>query len=251
MMDNDKAQDLEQLLAANRRAWSKLGARPGPGPGRPVIEGMAARVEHTLLRADASRKQVEQLCREAREHRFRSVCVLPRDVAACRELLEGSGVLVVTVVDFPLAGGGAAGAAAEAARVVAAGAREVDMVVDLRALGDGDPASARDGVAGVVEAARGMPVKVILETGHLDPEGVAAGCAAAEAGGAAMVKTSTGYGPRGASLEDVRAMRACVGERLGVKASGGIRDRGWAERLVEAGADLFGTSSGPACVAAD
>jgi deoxyribose-phosphate aldolase len=208
---------------------------------------MAGRIEHTLLGVTATDADVERLCREALEHRFRGVCCLPRDVSRCRVLLAGSGVLVVTVLDFPLAGGTPTEAATECARVLEAGADEVDMVVDVRALLQGELAAARDGVARVVAAAGSHPVKVILETGALDPLQIVDGCAAAEAGGASFVKTSTGFGPRGASVDDIRTMRACVGDRLGVKASGGIRTRDDAEQMVAAGADVLGTSSGPAC----
>ncbi|MBW2277330.1 MAG: deoxyribose-phosphate aldolase [Deltaproteobacteria bacterium] len=208
---------------------------------------MAGRIEHTLLGVSANDADVERLCREAREHQFRGVCCLPRDVARCRDLLEGTEVMVVTVLDFPLAGGTPEDAAAECARVIGAGAGEVDMVIDVRSLLQGNLEAARDGVARVVEAAGSHPVKVILETGALGPEQIIDGCAAAEAGGASFVKTATGFGPRGASVEDIRIMRACVGDRLGVKASGGVRTRDDAERMIAAGADVLGTSSGPAC----
>jgi deoxyribose-phosphate aldolase len=237
-----------EIAARHAAALSALRCSPCGGHGRPPAPpGMAGRVEHTLLRVSATDADVVRLCAEARAHRLRGVCCLPRDVARCRALLDGSGVLVVTVLDFPLAGGTAAEAAAECARVLAAGADEVDMVVDVRALLQGDLAAARDGVARVVAAAGTHPVKVILETGALAPAQIIDGCAAAEAGGAAFVKTATGFGPRGASVEDIRIMRASVGERLGVKASGGIRTRDDAERMVAAGADVLGTSSGPVC----
>jgi len=232
----------------HRVACRALGFTPAEEPGRPATPpGMAGRVEHTLLGVAATDADVERLCREAREHAFRGVCCLPRDVPRCRELLADSGVLIVTVLDFPLAGGTPAEAADECRRVIDAGADEVDMVVDVRALLEGDLGAARDKIARVVEAAGSHPVKVILETGALSPQQLVDGCAVAEAGGAAYVKTATGFGPRGASVEDIRIMRACVGDRLGVKASGGIRDRDDAERMVDAGADVLGTSSGPAC----
>jgi deoxyribose-phosphate aldolase len=236
------------ILERHGTACRALGFTPGKGPGRPPEPpSMAGRIEHTLLGISAVDADVERLCGEAREHGFRGVCCLPRDVARCRDLLEGSGVLVVTVLDFPLAGGTPAEAAAECARVLEAGADEVDMVVDVRALKQGDLAAARDAVRRVVDAAGAHPVKVILETGALTSEQIVDGCAVSEAGGAAFVKTATGFGPRGATVEDIRIMRTCVGDRLGVKASGGVRDRDDAERMVAAGADVLGTSSGPAC----
>lgn len=247
-MDNGNRRAPAELLRDLARLEETLGLDPAAGPGRPALAGMASRIEHTLLGAGASDGELRQLCSEARAGGFRAVCVLPRDVGVARSLLEGSGVLVVTVAGFPLAGLPPALLAAEVRGSAAAGADEMDMVVDIRALRRGDAAAARDGVARVVEAAGGRPVKVILETGLLEPERIAAGCAAARAGGAAFVKTSTGFGPRGASVEDVVLMRACVGERMGIKASGGIRDRAFAEALVAAGADLIGTSSGPTLV---
>jgi deoxyribose-phosphate aldolase len=220
----------------------------GAPPGRPKPPpSMAGRIEHTLLASAATDEDVRRVCREAEQGSFRAVCCLPRDVVACKRRLDGTAVLVVTVLDFPLAGGDGA-AEAECLRAVKAGADEVDMVVDVRALRAGDLVAAVNGVRRVVKAARGRPVKVILETGLLSPEQIVAGAAVAEIGGAAFAKTSTGYGPRGASAEDIRILRAALGDRLGIKASGGIRDRAAAEAMVAAGADLIGTSNGPACV---
>jgi deoxyribose-phosphate aldolase len=251
-MTQESANQLSTAAIRERHlaTCAALGLTPGNGPGRPPTpSSMAGRIEHTLLGISAIDADLERLCREAREHRFRGVCCLPRDVARSCELLQGSGVLVVTVLDFPLSSGTRPVAVEECRRVIAAGADEVDMVVDVRALKQGNPAAARDHVALVVEAAGAHAVKVILETGALDPELIIDGCAAAEAGGAAFVKTATGFGPRGASLEDIRLMRAAVGQRLGVKASGGIRTADDARQMVAAGADVLGTSSGPACAA--
>lgn len=223
-------------------------ARPAPRGRPPEPASLAGRIEHTLLSTAATDDDVRRVCREAEAHAFRAVCCLPRDVAACRRRLEGTSSLVVTVLDFPLAQGGAAGAEAECRRAVEAGADEVDMVIDVRALKAGKLAAAAAGVRRVVKAAGRRPVKVILETALLTPGQIAQGAAVAEAGGAAYVKTSTGFSTRGASEEDVRILRAAVGDRLGIKASGGIRDRAAAERMIAAGADLIGTSNGPACV---
>jgi deoxyribose-phosphate aldolase len=239
--------EVADAFAAAARIIIAAGASGEP-PGRPPPPAsMAARIEHTLLAASATDEDVRRVCREAETHAFRAVCCLPRDVAACRRRLDGTAVLIVTVLDFPLAGGGAA--ELECRRALAAGADEVDMVVDLRALRSGDLVTATAGVRRVVDAAAGRPLKVILETGLLTPAQIAAGAAVAEFGGAAYAKTSTGYGPRGASADDVRILRAALGDRLGIKASGGIRDRAAAEAMVAAGADLVGTSNGPACVA--
>lgn len=240
----------ERSAEAARRWLETLAAgRELDAAGRPASPAsMAKRIEHTLLNAGASDEDVARLCEEAAQHSFRGVCCFPRDVAACKKSLEGSGVIVVTVLDFPLAGGTEENASSQCRRVLEAGADEVDMVVNIRALRRDDPATASAGIARVVEAAGGRPVKVILETGLLTHDQIAAGCAASEAAGASFVKTCTGYGPRGASEEDIVIMRAAVGDRLGVKASGGISDAEKAARMVELGADVIGTSKGTRCV---
>lgn len=207
--------------------------------------GFPARIEHTLLRCDATDADVKTVCQEALAHGFRSVCCLQKDVALCARMLEGSPVKVVTVVNFPLAGSIGHTVLGECRDVIEAGAEEIDMVVDVRSLLARDPSSVRRGISEVVGVAEHRPVKVILETGYLTPEQIVIGCAAAAVAGAAYVKTSTGYGPRGASVEDVELMRAVLGDRMGIKASGGIRDGAFARQLVAAGADLLGTSSGP------
>ncbi|MCP4679280.1 MAG: deoxyribose-phosphate aldolase [Deltaproteobacteria bacterium] len=216
---------------------------------RPSLS-FAERIEHTLLNTKASDDDVAHLCKEALEEGFRAVCCLPRDVVMCRKLLQDSKILVVTVVDFPLGSCTLDVARFECERVIENGADEVDMVVDIRALRLGDLGSVRDGIAGVVAAAQGRPVKTILETGLLTQQQIVGGCVAAEAGGAAYVKTSTGFGPRGAGTQDVALMRAAVGNRIGIKAAGGIRTHAFARELVEAGADLIGTSSGSDCLPA-
>ena len=240
----------ERIAELHRAALEGLlgaGPRSTP-PGRPPAPAsIAGRIEHTLLSTAASDDDVRRVCREAEQHAFRAVCCLPRDVAPCRRLLDGTSSLVVTVVDFPLAQGGASAAEAECLRAVAAGADEIDMVIDVRAVRGGDLEAAAAGVRRVVAAADGRPVKVILETALLSDEQIVAAAAAAEAGGASYVKTSTGYSTRGASAADIRILRAAVGERLGIKASGGIKDRAAADALIAAGADLIGTSNGPKC----
>jgi deoxyribose-phosphate aldolase len=240
----------EQIVEIHHRALEKLlgKGQASASPGRPKApSSIAGRIEHTLLSTSATDEDVKRICREAEQFSFRSVCCLPRDVAVCKRRLEGTSSLVVTVVDFPLAQGGAAFAEAETHRATDAGADEIDMVIDVRALKAGDLDAAVNGVRRVVAAAGGRPVKVILETALLTNEQIAIGAAVSEAGGASFVKTSTGYSSRGASAEDIRIMRAAVGDRLGIKASGGIRDREAAEVMIAAGADLIGTSNGPKC----
>jgi len=241
---------IEQIVEIHHLALESILGKgvASAAPGRPKPpSSIAARIEHTLLSTAASDEDVKRICREAEQYSFRAVCCLPRDVAVCKRRLEGTSSLVVTVVDFPLAQGGAAAAEAETHRAAKNGADEIDMVIDVRAVKAGDLGTAVDGVRRVVAAAAGRPVKVILETALLSGEQIAAACAVSEAGGASFVKTSTGYSTRGASAEDIRIMRAAVGDRLGIKASGGIRDRETAEVMIAAGADLIGTSNGPKC----
>jgi deoxyribose-phosphate aldolase len=245
--------DFEKMRDAvdgwRRAAAGILRRDPARGSGRPgPMPTFASRVEHTLLNIDATREALDTLCVEAQVHGFRSVCVMPKDVAHCKTVLNGTAVLIVTVIDFPLAGSVAPVVKLECARAVGDGADELDMVVPLRALMNGDLPAVSRRVSDLVAVAEGKAVKVILETGYLSPKQIVWGAVAAEAGGARYVKTSTGYGPRGASEEDVALMRAAVGDRLGIKASGGIRERAFADRLIEAGADLLGSSSGPALV---
>lgn len=234
--------------AWRREAVDTLGYDPPQMERRIPVVSFAGRIEHTLLKMDASVEDMETLCREAVRFGFRSVCILPKDVASAKRLARETGVLVVTVLNFPLAGSTAAAVESECRQAIDDGADEVDMVLDVRALLGEDLKTVRDGVDRVVQAADGRAVKVILETGLLSPRQIALGTLAAEAGGALFVKTSTGFGPRGASLEDVMIMRAVVGEGMGIKASGGIRERAFAHALVDAGADLIGTSSGPQLV---
>jgi deoxyribose-phosphate aldolase len=230
-------------------AGIRLGQSHQRGPGRPSHpKSFAGRIEHTLLRADAAKEDIVRICGEALQWEFRAVCCLPRDVGSCRKLLGSESVLVVTVINFPLAGNDDHINRAQCRRVLSEGAHEIDMVLDIRTLKRGDLEMVRDNVASVVSEAGGKTVKVILETGLLGPKEIVRGSIAAEAGGAHFVKTSTGFGPRGASEEDIVLMRSAIGNRLGIKAAGGIRDYPSAARLVEAGADVIGTSGGPNCL---
>jgi deoxyribose-phosphate aldolase len=235
---------VREAVSQHRQACDELGFDPQAKAGiKKQFSSFEQRIEHTLLKAEATEKDVDTLCREAVDFGFRSVCLFPRDVALAKRLVGGTDVLVVTVLNFPF--GGSLGRVVESAcrYAIEDGADEVDMVVDVRALSKGDLTTVRDGVATIVSAACGRPVKVILETGYFTPRQIVLGSAAAEAGGALFVKTSTGFGPRGASIEDVMIMEAAVGDRIGIKASGGIRQRQFAQKLVDAGADLIGTSS--------
>jgi deoxyribose-phosphate aldolase len=208
---------------------------------------LAPLLEHTLLREDAGEADVLRSCEEARRNRFAAVCVRSNWASRAARALAGSGVAVVATVDFPEGASSTEARAREARAAVAAGAGEIDVVLGRAALQARDHGAVLRDLAGVVEAAR-VPVKVILETGRLTRDEKVAACALAEAAGAAWVKTSTGYAGGGATVEDVALLRASVGPTVGVKASGGIRTAEDALRMVRAGADRLGTSSGPAIV---
>lgn len=208
---------------------------------------LARLIDHTLLRPEATREQIVTLCQEARTHHFASVCVNPAYVALAAELLAGvEDVLVCTVIGFPLGATLPAVKACEAEQVIALGAREVDMVQNVGALKSGDLALVRQDIAAVVEVAHGQGAlcKVILETALLTDEEKIAACTIAKEAGADFVKTSTGFGPGGATVHDVTLMRQSVGPQMGVKASGGIRSYADALAMIQAGASRIGASAG-------
>ena len=207
--------------------------------------GLAALIDHTLLRPEATQADILRLCDEARQHGFASVCVNPYWVPQVAERMRGTRVRVATVVGFPLGATLPAVKRQEAARAIHVGAQEIDMVINVGALRSGDLESVRLDIAGVVEVshAGGAPVKVILETALLDDEQKVAGCLLAQAAGADFVKTSTGFGPGGATVYDVELMRFVVGQSLGVKAAGGIRTLEDIARMVSAGATRIGASA--------
>jgi deoxyribose-phosphate aldolase len=212
---------------------------------------LASIIDHSLLRFDATRAQVETLCDEALRHGFAAVCVNPIWVKACAAHLRGSAVRVCSVVGFPFGATLFEVKAMEAGAAREDGATEFDMVANLGALRDGDAASVCRDIEAVVRAAHGGIVKVILETGALTDDLKVLGCRLARDAGAKFVKTSTGFGPGGATESDVALLSRTVGPSMGVKAAGGIRDAATARRLVAAGATRIGTSSGVAIAEAD
>ena len=216
----------------------------------PEPTDLARYIDHTLLAADAGARQIDALCDEARVHGFAAVCVHGCWVARCAERLADSPVVVCSVVAFPLGAMAPAAKVAEAAGCVADGAREVDVVLNLGALRSGDHALVRADLTGVAEVchAGGALLKVILETALLTREEQVLACQLALEAGSDYVKTSTGFGPGGASVEDVALLRACVGPDWGVKASGGIRDAVQAWAMIAAGATRLGTSASVAMV---
>jgi deoxyribose-phosphate aldolase len=211
----------------------------------PASDGLSSLIDHTLLKPDATRDEVELLCREAAKFCFASVCVNPNWVPLCREILRGSGVKVCTVVGFPLGAHLPDIKAYEARRAVEQGAEEVDMVINIGALKSRDYALVEQDIRGVVQAVgKDTIVKVILETTLLTRDEKIMACSLSKAAGADYVKTSTGFAGGGATVEDVQLMRETVGPEIGVKASGGIRTQEDAKAMVAAGATRLGASAG-------
>lgn len=206
----------------------------------------ASLIDHTLLRPDASIEDIRQLCNEAREFGFASVCVNPAWVREAARLLKGSGVPVCTVIGFPLGATLPDVKAFEARRAIFNGAREVDMVINIGAIKSGDECAVEDDIRAVVEAAHENEVlcKVIIETALLTDEEKVRACIAAKNAGADFVKTSTGFAKGGATVHDVALMRHTVGNALGVKASGGVKGIEDARAMFEAGATRIGASVG-------
>jgi len=216
---------------------------------RGTARDLAAMIDHTLLKPEATKDQIVKLCEEAVEFGFASVCINPTYVSLAADLLRNTPVKVCTVVGFPLGASTPLVKAVEARDAIAAGAREIDMVINIGALKSGDDDLVGRDIRAVVEAARGRAlVKVILETALLTDDQKVKACLIAKAEGADFVKTSTGFGPGGATVEDVRLMRKVVGKEMGVKASGGIRNLESARKMIEAGASRIGASASVAIV---
>src|SRR5580700_8260134 len=212
-----------------------------------LTESQIARlIDHTLLKPEATREDIQKLCQEALEYGFASVCVNPWNVSHAAELLRGSAVCVCTVVGFPLGATLPIVKALEAAEAIKVGAQEIDMVIHIGALKSGQEALAEADIRGVVEVSHhaGTLCKVILETALLTKEEKVRGLLLAKKAGADFVKTSTGFGPGGATVEDVRLMRETVGSGTGIKAAGGVRTLSDLQKMVEAGATRVGSSSG-------
>jgi len=208
-------------------------------------------IDHTVLKATASIESVKKLCEEAKEHQFASVCVNPTHVPMAAEMLKGSGVDVCTVIGFPLGANRPAIKVAETKLAIEEGATEVDMVINIGAALEHRYEEVQSEIAAVVDAAKGKAlVKVILETCYLGDEEIAAVSACSVKAGADFVKTSTGFGTGGATVEDVSLMKKTVGDAAQVKASGGIRTKEDAEKMIEAGATRIGASCGVKLVTA-
>ncbi len=210
---------------------------------------IAAMIDHTLLKANATDDQIVKLCGEAKENRFASVCVNPCHVARAAELLKGSGIAVCTVIGFPLGAGTTETKVFETKDAIAKGANEVDMVIDVGALKSGRYDDVRGQIREVVTTANGTLVKVIIETCYLTDEEKVIACKASAEAGADYVKTSTGFGGGGATVEDVALMKKSIPASMKVKASGGIHTYAQAVALVEVGASRLGASAGITIVA--
>ena len=207
-------------------------------------ERVASMIDHTILKPDATRAEIETLCEEARRFRFASVCINPCYVALCAQMLRMTNVKVCTVVGFPLGANRSEVKAFETERAINDGAQEVDMVINVGALKSKDNALVESDIRAVVDACRNIVVsKVIIEAAFLNDEEKVTACQLAKAAGADFVKTSTGFGPGGATAHDVALMRAVVGSEMGVKAAGGIRDAETAREMIAAGASRIGASA--------
>lgn len=234
------ADKVDQVIQAGAsRITSTLGALP-------QHDGIARTIDHTLLKPDASQDQIAQLCYEARTYHFASVCVNPTHVKLAAQLLKDSDVAVCTVVGFPLGATPAAVKAYETQQAIRDGATEIDMVINIGALKSHDYQALYEDIGAVVRAAHAHNalVKVIIEAALLTDEEKVIACQLSKAAGADFVKTSTGFGPGGATVEDVALMRRVVGPTIGVKAAGGVRNYADAQAMIAAGATRIGASAG-------
>lgn len=210
-----------------------------------MTQNIAALIDHTLLKQNATKEQIEKICEEAKTYTFASVCVNPTWVNLCAKLLQDSPVKVCTVIGFPLGASTSEVKAFETKNAIENGADEIDMVINVGALKDADYDFVRQDILAVVEAAKGKAiVKVILETCLLTNEEIVKASELSKEAGADFVKTSTGFSTGGATVDAVKLMRETVGAELGVKASGGVRNLEDLQSMVDVGATRIGASSG-------
>lgn len=230
--------------------WELLGApaaacperAPAPGSQRPQGD-LAGYIDHTLLKPDATEAELLKLCAEARQFKFASVCVNPGWISLCAKQLQGSGVMVCTVVGFPLGATSTAAKVAETRKALADGADEIDMVLNIGALKSRDLARVEQDIRAVKQACGHHTLKVILETALLSEDEKVIACELSKKAKADFVKTSTGFVPGGATVADISLMRRIVGPEMGVKASGGVRDTATAQAMIAAGANRIGASA--------
>lgn len=213
------------------------------------MNNMAKYIDHTILNADATEKDIQRICIEAKEYEFKTVCINPGWIDYAAHLLEGTNVGITTVIGFPLGANTSEIKAAEAKQAVEKGVSDVDMVINIGALKNEDYPTVLNDIKAVVDAVDGKAItKVIIETSLLNKTEKIRACELAKQAGADFVKTSTGFSTGGATLDDVKLMRATVGPKMGVKASGGVRSYKDAVAMIEAGATRIGASSGIAIV---
>ena len=230
--------EVDSIIASGAARISASGGLGDAG------ERVASMIDHTILKPAATRDEIEKLCEEARRFRFASVCINPTYVPLCAQMLRMTNVKVCTVVGFPLGANRSEVKAFETECAISDGAQEIDMVINVGALKSKDTDLVERDIRAVVEACRGIVVsKVIIEAALLTDEEKVTACQLAKAAGADFVKTSTGFGPGGATAHDVALMRAVVGAEMGVKAAGGIRDAETAREMIAAGASRIGASA--------
>jgi deoxyribose-phosphate aldolase len=209
---------------------------------------LASMIDHTMLKPDVTHSDLVKLCDEAKEYHFAAVCVNSSNIPLVARLLKGSSIKPVAVVGFPLGAATAQAKAFEAKEAIQAGAEEIDMVINIGALKSKDYWAVYEDIKQVVDASKPCAVKVIIETSALDHEEKVSACVLAKLANAAFVKTSTGFGAGGATAEDIILMRKVVGNDVQIKASGGIRTKEDAEKMIKAGADRIGASASVAIV---
>ena len=236
------AQNPEATQNILKSGADRIGTTSGVN-GYKVDSKMAAMIDHTLLKPDASREQLVKVCEEARKFHFATVCVNSANIPLVARLLQGSTVKPIAVVGFPLGAATSQAKAFESKEAIREGAREIDMVINIGALKSKDYVTVFEDIKAVVEASKPYKVKVIIETSQLTDEEKVIACALSKTAKAAFVKTSTGFGGGGATVEDIRLMRRVVGTDMEVKASGGIRTTEDAKKMIEAGADRIGASA--------
>jgi len=220
---------------------SRIGA--SAGVNSQIDSKLAGMIDHTILKPDATQAELTKICVEAKDYHFATVCVNSSNIPFVARLLKGSGVKPIAVVGFPLGAATSQAKSFEAKEAIHAGAEEIDMVINIGAIKSKDYKTVYEDIKQVVEASKPYAVKVILETSNLDNDEKIIACALSKTAGAAFVKTSTGFGSGGATVEDIALMRKIVGDNMHVKASGGIRTTEDAKKMVNAGADRIGASA--------
>jgi len=242
------ARDHDQVSAVVQTDDVRIGTTIGV---RDVKKEVGGYIDHTLLNPDVTREDIVQLCEEAKQHGFASVCINPSWVTLCDELLQGTDVKVCTVIGFPLGATTTSTKVQEAKEAIANGADEVDMVINVGALKEGDYEYVKKDIEAVKKAVGDRVLKVILETGLLSDRQKARASRLSKEAGADFVKTSTGFGPGGANMNDIALMRRAVGSDLGVKASGGVHNFEEAMDMISAGANRIGASAGVSIVSGE